>query len=198
MEKEVKKSSGGAVLITAIILLLLFGTALFIFYKQGFLSFSGKETKIINDVDSTVKDTDKNTNGSDGTPTKCNCEDDCFDTNISDYDTVQEVNKFWNKLVGRWSDDVVFFEFLIDDGRPVIKSGKHNSEYSNGVIVSIKKEKENVYTFNVVRTMYVGESNGNPYLGINDWNITFDNSYTIDVSKLDQGILDNNMKKVNN
>lgn len=56
MEKNNKFS---AVLITAIVLVLLFGGVLFIFNKQGYLSFSGNETKVINDVDNTVLDKSK-------------------------------------------------------------------------------------------------------------------------------------------
>ena len=56
MEKDNKF---GVVLITATILVLLFGGILFIFNKQGYLSFSGKETKVINDVDNTVLDKSK-------------------------------------------------------------------------------------------------------------------------------------------
>ena len=59
MEKENKFNT---VLITAVILVLLFGGILFIFNKKGYLSFSGKETKVINDVDNNVLDKVKENN----------------------------------------------------------------------------------------------------------------------------------------
>ena len=54
-----KESKNNNIIITAIVLILLFGGILFVFNKKGYLSFSGKETTIVNDVDNNVLDKGK-------------------------------------------------------------------------------------------------------------------------------------------
>ena len=176
MEKNVNKRLELPILVTAGIFILLFGVILFVFNKIGYLSFKKNDSEVI-------------------TNTNNNCDNECFDTSISDYDTIQEVNKFWNKLLGKWSNGFYGIEFSTYNGIPYIISGKHYYESSSGIVVSIEKEKDNVYTFNVVSPMYsrcnkeVCNKTDEMQLYIDEGYYELVMSYTIDVSNLDKGTI---------
>ncbi len=105
MEKD---NRFGAVLITVIVLL--FAGCLFVLNKQGYLSFKGNETRVNNDINNIVKDTDIVENN-----------DIRYEKTIMSYDDDEEIDML-NSILGVWAN--------VDDG---------DGEWCNGTVFEVFK-----------------------------------------------------------
>ena len=180
MEKNNKFS---AVLITAIVLVLLFGGVLFIFNKQGYLSF--KKDKCVSEIGSNTKKDDCITKiDDDNNKNNANLVTDIADDDFkslwkkltdddfsfkNDISTTEEFYNIWEKAAGYWVnvDEKSYngdwcngsFLRLNNTNYDGITFGKFNSEYYFGNILSVEKIANNKYMFYMVIPSRLGYEN---------------------------------------
>ena len=146
MDTEKKKGSILPVLLTVVILILLFGAALFVLYKKGYLSFD-KDNDDVTITDNCINET-------------ATTKDDSMKDSIWWQSTAKtnmtndEVFDLWNKIKGNWAK----IEFIGDlcSGMSLeinthVQLAKFNSDgiitYS---ILSFNKVRDNVFELNLV------------------------------------------------
>jgi len=194
MEKESKKSSGGAILITAIILLVLFGGCLFILNKQGYLSFEKNDTEFNSNTNNNLDNNTNNTNNTsnsnqdNNTNNTSNSNQDNTNNNnntIMSYGEDEEIDML-NSILGVWANiersdadgmcyGMVFRAF--EDYYINIVSSKLNSEPSRYLYISYKKIAKNKFELDLVQPFLSVEARG------------YTNKFIIDTSKINDKIL---------